>query len=30
MKASDSIMQGLEEALAFAEGQGGEVARDRR
>jgi len=25
MKASDSIMQGLEEALAFAEGQGGET-----
>lgn len=25
MKASDSIMRGLEEALAFAEGQGGEA-----
>ena len=25
MKASESIMQGLEEALAFAEGQGGEA-----
>lgn len=25
MKASDSIMKGLEEALAFAKGQGGEA-----